>query len=197
MNNFNTCLGNNNISENANTDLFDDLLECLFKNDEIYWKATVETDASRQYVNKFLKSCYIENSMFPDIQNKDYEFYLVKQHADMNREESNKISSLIKHKLYKNQAFEFNLKDYKCSTKNSTNKRKSTTLDVEKPKKPLNIFMKWSKNERKKIAAQNKHLSNAEISKLLGTIWKKMQNENSDSNNYKINESNVDQFLEN
>ncbi len=48
---------------------------------------------------------------------------------------------------------------------------------VPKAKKPLNSFMVFSNHMRQKLQAENRNLSNAEISKMLGARWKALSEE--------------------
>lgn len=51
---------------------------------------------------------------------------------------------------------------------------KGSSSSKAKVKRPMNVFMVWAQLSRKKVADENAHLTNSEVSKLLGQMWRKM-----------------------
>ena len=68
-------------------------------------------------------------------------------------------------------------------------KKKGTTGGSDEPKRPLNSYLEFYKEERPKILSETSNISTIEISKLISQKWKNMNPDEKDkyAQRYKVN----------
>jgi len=58
--------------------------------------------------------------------------------------------------------------------KKKTSKKKKTPVDPNAPKKPLNAYILWSRENRKIIAGKHPNSTGKKINKLCGKYWREL-----------------------